>query len=218
MKNTLRPFKPIKPGEILQEELDSRGWSQADFADIVGRPIQAVNEIIAGKKVITPDTAVDFSKALGTSPEYWLNLESAYRLDLLDKRQADGDDIERRSKLYALAPVKDLIKRHWISVRNPRDIDRLEQEVCSFLEMSSLDDSSTLAMAARKTARDHTHNPAQLAWGCRVRQVARKMKVAKYSRGEFEKVVGDLPKLSTSQKERRGSMGRRYGSTTRSRW
>jgi HTH-type transcriptional regulator/antitoxin HigA len=203
MKNTLRPFRPIKPGEILQEELDSRGWSQADFADIVGRPVQAVNEIIAGKKAITPDTAVAFSKALGTSPEYWLNLESAYRLDLLDKRHGDGDDIERRSRLYAAAPVKELIKRRWISVRNARDIDRLEHEICSFLEMTALDESSTLAMAARKTARDHPHNPAQLAWGCRVRQVARKMKVAKYSRGELETAVGDLPKRSISERETR---------------
>ena len=50
MKTTLRPFRPIKPGEILQEELDVRGWSQADLSDILGRPVQAVNEIIAGKK------------------------------------------------------------------------------------------------------------------------------------------------------------------------
>lgn len=87
MKTTSRPSGPVEPDEILQEDLDARGWSQADFADVFGRPVQAVNEIIAGKKAITPDTAVALSKALETSPEYWLNLESAYTLDLLDERR-----------------------------------------------------------------------------------------------------------------------------------
>jgi HTH-type transcriptional regulator/antitoxin HigA len=76
---TLRPFRPIRPGEILQEEIDARGWSQIDLAQVLARPVQAVNEIIAGKKAITPETAVALSKALGTSPEYWLNLESSLR-------------------------------------------------------------------------------------------------------------------------------------------
>lgn len=200
MNTTLRPFRPIRPGEILQEELDARGWSQADFADIVGRPVQAVNEIIAGKKMVTPDTAVAFSKALETSAEYWLNLESAYRLDLLDKRRADDDDIERRSRLYAAAPVKELIKRRWISARSPRDIDRLEEEVCKFLEVKSLDESPELFMAARKTARDDPHSPAQLAWACRVRHIARDMTAARFSREGLEKAAALLPRLSTSKK------------------
>jgi HTH-type transcriptional regulator/antitoxin HigA len=203
MKNTLRPFRPIKPGEMLQEELDSRGWNQADLADIVGRPVQAINEIIAGKKAVTPDTAVALSRALGTSPEYWLNLESAYRLDLLEKGHGGGGEIERRSRLYAKAPVKELIKRRWISARNVRDIDRLEREVCAFLEVPSLDETSTLTMAARKSAPDDPHNLAQLAWGCRVRQIARQIKVARYRRDALEKAVTELPKLSTSSKEMR---------------
>ena len=49
MASALRPFRPIKPGEILQEELEARGWTQADLAEIVDRPVQAINEIVAGK-------------------------------------------------------------------------------------------------------------------------------------------------------------------------
>jgi addiction module HigA family antidote len=81
MNTTLRPFRPIKPGEILEEELDARGWTSAESAYIIARPIQEINEIIAGKKTITPAVAVAVSVALGTSHEYWLNLEAAYRLD-----------------------------------------------------------------------------------------------------------------------------------------
>lgn len=69
MKTTLRPFRPIKPGPILQEELDARGWSPADFADRIGRRTHEIDEIIAGKKSITLAAAVAFSGTLGTSAE-----------------------------------------------------------------------------------------------------------------------------------------------------
>lgn len=81
MKTTLRPFRPIKPGEILEEELDARGCSPADFAGRIGRSTHEINEIVAGKRTIGLALAVAFSKALGTSAEYWFNLEAAYKLD-----------------------------------------------------------------------------------------------------------------------------------------
>ena len=74
------PAEVFPPGEFLADELRERGWTQSEFAEIVRRPIKRVNEIIAGKKSITPETAREFAAALGTSPQYWLNLESAYQL------------------------------------------------------------------------------------------------------------------------------------------
>jgi HTH-type transcriptional regulator/antitoxin HigA len=68
------------PGDFLREELEARGWSQKDLAEILGRPFQTVNAIINGKKEITPETAIALAAALGTSAEFWLNLETAHRL------------------------------------------------------------------------------------------------------------------------------------------
>src|SRR5207248_2374811 len=70
----------LPPGELIREEIDARGWSQAQFARVLGRPLQAVNQIINGRKRVTPQTALEIASALGTSPEVWLNLESAYQL------------------------------------------------------------------------------------------------------------------------------------------
>ena len=81
-------YRPILPGEILKEELDARGWTQADFAEITGKPLQAINEIIAGKKAITPGTAILFSEALGTSPEFWLNAQKA--VDIYEAAKSIG--------------------------------------------------------------------------------------------------------------------------------
>ena len=199
MQSALRPFRPIKPGEILREELDVRGWTQVDLAEILGRPVQAINEIIGGKKAITPETAVALARALETSPEYWLNLESAYRLDLLCGRQNHEDDIARRSRLYTVAPVKELMKRQWIDVPNPQDLDRLEQEVCHFLNISSLQEAPCIAFAARKAYREDPHNLSQIAWVCRVKQVATNLNVAKFSKPQLEMAIKELPRLSVEE-------------------
>lgn len=69
------------PGRILLVEyLEPLGISQRQLADHLGIPIQRVNEIIKGKRGISPDTAWLFSQAFNTSPEFWLNLQSIHDL------------------------------------------------------------------------------------------------------------------------------------------
>src|SRR6478752_6273236 len=75
-----RPAEVFPPGDFIAEELEARGWTQGDLARILGRPLQAVNAIIRGKKAITPETAVGLGAAFGTSAEIWLNMENSYRL------------------------------------------------------------------------------------------------------------------------------------------
>ena len=79
-----RPFSdlPIPPGEVLAEEIAARGMTQQELATRLGKPVQAVNEIIKGKKAITPDIAIGLGKVLGISPHYWNTLEADYRLTL----------------------------------------------------------------------------------------------------------------------------------------
>ena len=57
-----------------------RGWSEKEFAEILGRRAQAISEIMNGRKQIVPDTALAIGEALGTSADMWLNLQYAYNL------------------------------------------------------------------------------------------------------------------------------------------
>ena len=73
--------KSTHPGEILLEEfLGPLGVTQTELAKHLGIPIQRVNELIRGKRGVTPDTAWLLSKALGTTPEFWMNLQVNYDL------------------------------------------------------------------------------------------------------------------------------------------
>ena len=67
---------PTHPGEILAEEfLAAMDLTQVEFAAHIGVPVQRVNEIVRGKRGITPESAWLFAQAFGTSPEFWLNLQ-----------------------------------------------------------------------------------------------------------------------------------------------
>jgi HTH-type transcriptional regulator/antitoxin HigA len=165
----------------------------------LGRPVQAVNEIITGKKAITPETAVALSRALGTSAEYWLNLESSYRLDLLYQRgEGKAVDVERKSPLFSKLPLKELHKLGWIDV-DLNNVDQTERAVCRFLEIDSIDQEPNLAFAARKFDKLAPHSQAQVAWMCRVRHLARRQRPAAFSPTGLAAVVRKLPKLSATE-------------------
>jgi HTH-type transcriptional regulator/antitoxin HigA len=80
MAKSFKPAEVFPPGEFIREELEERGWTQGEFARILGRPLQVINQIINGKKRITVETAKEIGLAFGTGPELWLNLENTYRL------------------------------------------------------------------------------------------------------------------------------------------
>jgi len=72
---------PTHPGEILAEEfLIPLGITQSALAKHIGIPVQRINEIINGKRGITPETAWYLSEAFGTTPEFWINLQTNYDL------------------------------------------------------------------------------------------------------------------------------------------
>ena len=69
------------PGEVLKSEfIEPLGLTQTQLAKHLNIPIQRINELVRGKRGITPDTAWLLSKSLGTSPEFWMNLQVNYDL------------------------------------------------------------------------------------------------------------------------------------------
>ena len=72
---------PTHPGEMLLEEfLNPSDLTQVELASHIGVPVQRINEIVNGKRGITPETAWLLSQAFGTTPEFWINLQVNYDL------------------------------------------------------------------------------------------------------------------------------------------
>ena len=73
---------PIHPGEILGDELEEIGISAKTLADIMEVPSDRLYQILSGKRSMTADTALRLGRYFGMSTAFWMNLQSAYELDL----------------------------------------------------------------------------------------------------------------------------------------
>ena len=195
MMNKFIPAEVFPPGEFLADELEARGWTQAEFAEIIRRPARLVSEIIAGKRSVTPETARDFSAALGTSPQFWLGLESAYQASRLAPADAD---IAREAKLREAFPVRELIKRGWIE--GSKNLDVLEGRLLRFFGVSSIEQPPTLAHAAK---RNHAEDLSmlQIAWLRRVMHLAQTPLPATYSKQALRGALVELETLMRDPEE-----------------
>lgn len=80
--------QPTHPGEMLREEfLIPMGLTQRDLADAIRVPYQRINEIVSGKRGVTPSTALRLAKFFGMSPDFWLNLQVKFDLYLAGKKE-----------------------------------------------------------------------------------------------------------------------------------
>jgi len=93
---------PIHPGEILLEEfLKPFGISQYKISKDINVPARRINEIVHGDRAITADTALRLGKFFGNSPEFWLNLQSRYELELQEDLLAD--ELRNQVRVFQLA-------------------------------------------------------------------------------------------------------------------
>ena len=82
--------EPTHPGEMLLEEfLKPMGISQKELADSIKVPFQRVNEIVHGRRGISPSTSLRLAKFFGTSPDFWLNLQQKYELYYTQKKESE---------------------------------------------------------------------------------------------------------------------------------
>jgi HTH-type transcriptional regulator / antitoxin HigA len=193
---TRTPAEVFPPGDFIRGELDARGWTQGDLAQIMGRPLQAVNELISGKKQITPDTALGLAKAFGDDDAlYWMNLESVYRLS---KAKPADEAVGRRANLYSRFPIRELMKRKWI---DPSDnLDVVEHRVCRFYRINNVNEQPCFPHAA-KAMRYDERGALQWAWLYRADQLARAIHPSSYSESKLKAATDKLRQLLPAPEE-----------------
>ena len=199
MSQTLIPSRVSPPGRILHRELEARGWTQKDLAEIMGRPAQTISGIVKGNKQITPETAIELAEALGTSAELWTNLEAKYRL-FVAKKDVNGpssaSEIGRKSYLYSLAPVTEMTKLGWIVATD--SAVELERQLCQFFGIEDIDEPLKLAFSCRQSEDCDPEVQAQIAWVKRVENLVIQQEVATF---EPKKLESALPEILTYASE-----------------
>jgi len=81
-----RKLPPIHPGELLKDELQEINVSLNELARALRVPMNRISAIVNAKRAITVDTAMRLARYFGTTPQYWLNLQVAYDLEVAGQR------------------------------------------------------------------------------------------------------------------------------------
>lgn len=89
-----RKLPPIHPGELLRDELQEIGVSLNELARALRVPMNRISAIVNGKRAITVDTAMRLARYFGTSPQYWLNLQIAYDLEVAEQETQPRIEME----------------------------------------------------------------------------------------------------------------------------
>ena len=95
-----RKMAPVHPGEILMEDfLEPMGISQYRLSKDIGVPPRRINEIVHGKRAISPDTALRLARYFGVTETFWSNLQAHYDLEV--QRDILGGRLEKEVAVYA---------------------------------------------------------------------------------------------------------------------
>lgn len=194
---TWQPEWAVPPGETLLEALQEREMTQSELAQRLGRPLKTVNEIVKGKAVITPETAIQLERALGISARFWTALETQYR-DALAREEANRRLAEDADWADAF-PIADLVK-HRLIERGPSK-GALLANLLSWLGVSSPQAYDRLSAAASYRASPaFTSSPHAVAAWLRWGEIqASRVEAPPFDAARFRKVLAEIRPLTRKE-------------------
>lgn len=145
-----KPDYAIHPGEYLEDILENRNITNRDFADRVGLTEKAVSQIVNGKALYSPETAIAFEKTLDIKAEIWLNLADTYQLFIAkseERRRLESGETAEWVKKF---PLSDMRKLN--IVPNIRRTDILADHILRFFNVSD----------SRRTTNSGSHSSMKL--------------------------------------------------------
>jgi HTH-type transcriptional regulator/antitoxin HigA len=190
----------IPPGEYLLEVIESREITQADLARRMGRPTQAINEIVKGEKAITSETALQLEQVLGTPAHIWTGLEAEFQLVLA--RQKENSQLAREAEIVKQLSYPHLVKMG--AVRVARDMaDKIDQvkRLFGVAALENMPQVKAYAPAFR-VAEKKSASPYALAAWLRCGELrAKGMETAPFSKEKLRLTLGDIRRMTNDRPE-----------------
>jgi HTH-type transcriptional regulator / antitoxin HigA len=187
------------PSEFIRKALSDRGMTQKDLAFILGVNDQAVNQLAVGKRGVSAEMAKALGAVFDVPAEYILRLQKNQEVDAELSRAADAaPEVLTKAKLVATYPVREMMKRGWISADTS-----LDEELAKFFGVESADKIEVFPHAAKRANATVITTPVQLAWMQRVKQIALGMLAARYSTESVKAAVSALRTLLVSEEAAR---------------
>ena len=192
-------FKPdyaVSPGWVLEEYLETKGFSQAELARRCGRSAKLISEIISGEAPITPETALQFQRVLGLDATIWLGIEADYRLH--KAQEAERLRAKEHIEWSKQFPAKELMKRGFIE--NLTSDASTVSELLSLFGVASVEAwhaKNGEMRVAYKHSPSFKSDPAVLATWLRLGELmAVEEECAPFNRPEFRRALGSIRELT----------------------
>jgi len=188
------------PGDTINDILNERGWTQADFAKRMGMSIKHLNEIIKGKKPISHESAVKLERVLGSTAEFWLNRELQYRQNLV--RITEAKRLESWNSWAKLFPIRELMNIGYLQKRRitSNNLVSIVDDILRLFRVASPDQWNSnyarMSGSFRCTRPDQSDINAISAW-IRLGEIeAEKVDSPKYNQSSFEGSLNEIRTLT----------------------
>jgi len=195
------PFINIGPGYSIKKYLDARGWSQDDLAQLMDISAKQLSQIINDKARITIETARLLAKAFDTSPDFWINLDTRYRLNLTpDTLKEASTKIKAQIRKYM--PVTDIIKKGWFE--NNTTVEGYKELYESIWNTKYNDTliyskSNQLFCARQKKDNEEFTQYYSLTWLQIARIKAKEINVPSYNEDKLQSIIDNYTNFTYTQ-------------------
>ena len=191
----IRAAKKFGPGYFIREQMELRDWTQEDLAEIMGITIKHLNMILREKQPLTIDIARLLGEVFDTSAQYWLNIDSGYRLWKNQEKSEKEKAADIRGMIYERMPVNDMVRKGWL--HSCDNIDELSEQVIEFWNLKSLDftylDNHLLPCLTRKSEAYNQYNASYaLTWYQMARNIAGRKRPKDYDKVKLVSLYDEM--------------------------
>lgn len=163
----IRAAKKFGPGYFIREEMELREWIQEDLADVMGITPKHLNTILREKQPLTIEIARLLGEVFNTSAQYWLNIDTGYRLWKEQEKSEKEKAADFRRIIFERMPVNDMIRKGWLQPF--KGINELIEQVVDYWGMKSFDfthlDNNLLPCLAKRSNAYNQYNASYaLTW------------------------------------------------------
>ncbi|MCB9282704.1 MAG: HigA family addiction module antidote protein [Lewinellaceae bacterium] len=191
----IRPAKKFGPGYFIREQMELRDWTQEELAEITGFSQKHISELLNDKKPVSLDMARVLGEVFNTSPQYWMNLDTAYRLWAQAEKSEKEIHADIKSQIYERMPIRDMVKKGWLP--RTKSAEELVVVVKAFWDWKNLDfgilDREYLPCLARRSSAYNQYNASYaLTWYRMAQKRAEAITAPAYQKGQLESLYNRL--------------------------
>jgi HTH-type transcriptional regulator/antitoxin HigA len=170
-----RAVRKFGPGYFIREQMELREWTQEDLSEVTGLTLKHINKILQDKQPITLETARILAEVFNTSAQYWINIDTGYRLWKVQEKSVKEQEADIRSLIYERMPVRDMVKKGWIGYFS--SAEDLKKEALRFwgwetLDFSRLDRQKISCYTRKSIAYQRFNTSYALTWYQMARKIA----------------------------------------------